>query len=772
MRLNRKQKLLCILVIVFLLAVTAIVLVVVLTGRTGSTKSPAPSPTSLNRFTERDWFSGKFSPRYSAARWLSDTEYLERDGRNALIRSLETNRSTLLIPYPVLRNLSASVWSFSADRQWALLTTNYQKNYRHSFSADFYGYNVHTGQVVRFVGPDENKRVQLVVWGNTGSVVAFVQSNNIFYQGCANCTRHTLTTNGETNKIYNGVPDWVYEEDVYGTNFAMWFSPDDSYLGYGEFNDTLVTWFSYIYYGPNKDAYTEVKKLAYPKPGYNNPQVKAMLVNLTALPNVTINEISPPSELETVDRYFTNMGWVDNSRVLVSWANRIQNISIRMICDVTTMGCQENRRQAVTNGWVSSSTYLGKHWISKDASYYLTLFPFAQGVHGKFTHLAKVTLPSDKPGVITNLTHGTWDVMEITGFDPDNEIVYFSSSETSPRDSHIYSISLKTAKKTCLSCSLAWSQSGRCKYFVALFSEKASWYNLICYGPGAPISSRHSTKGFPSSVLEDNQKLLEHLTELALPKRRDFKFNSGGYEIEAQEILPPNFDENKKYAVLFDVYGGPASQKVVNTFSLSFNEYLVSNFDIIIVKLDARGTRNRGERFKHAVYKKLGEYEAEDTINAGKYMQAKPYVDKNKLAIWGWSYGGYLTTYVLSKNTSVFKVGMAVAPVTDWHYYDTAYTERYMGLLPQDKEGYEYTSLLSRAKQFANVSYLIVHGSADDNVHYQHTAQMVKALAKANIKFRVQYYTDKAHSIRGLSGHLYGLLTRFLTTKLDIAKNP
>lgn len=269
-----------------------------------------------------------------------------------------------------------------------------------------------------------------------------------------------------------------------------------------------------------------------------------------------------------------------------------------------------------------------------------------------------------------------------------------------------------------------------------------------------------------------NEGLQKKLSELSTPKRRNFVIPAGEYELLATEFLPPDFDETKKYAVLFDVYGGPGSQKVIESFSSAFSwiAYLVSNFDVIVVTVDGRGTGSRGERFKQSVYKLLGEYEAQDVIAAGRFMQKKPYVDPKRLSVWGWSFGGFLTTYVLSKNTGVFNCGIAVAPVTDWRYYDSAYTERYMGLPEDNSNGYKDTSLLSRAANFSNVDFLIIHGSGDDNVHYQHTAQMVKALTEAEVKFRVQYYTDKAHGINGLHTrrHLFRLMTNFLVRSLRL----
>ncbi|XP_044171108.1 probable dipeptidyl-aminopeptidase B isoform X7 [Acropora millepora] len=215
--------------------------------------------------------------------------------------------------------------------------------------------------------------------------------------------------------------------------------------------------------------------------------------------------------------------------------------------------------------------------------------------------------------------------------------------------------------------------------------------------------------------IEYNEDLRERLAELSRPKVEQYTVRAGSYDLHVKEYRPPNFDVSKKYAVLFSVYGGPGSQKVTDTYGYGFESgYLVSNFDLVVVNLDARGTCCRGERFKHAVYKQIGKAEAEDTIAVAKYVASKPYVDENKIAIWGWSYGGFLTSYVLGQNSNVFKVGMAVAPVTDWRYYDSIYTERYM-LTPQENhEGYEISSVLPLANNFKNESFLVVHGTGDE----------------------------------------------------------
>ncbi|RMX38942.1 hypothetical protein pdam_00016432, partial [Pocillopora damicornis] len=595
-------------------------------------------------------------------------------------------------------NFNVSNYWISSNGKWVLLASNKRKLYRRSFFADYYVYNFEKGSTFRVIPPDPNKQIQLAIWGNNDTSIGFVQDNNIYWLDKIGGTVHTITDNGKENELFNGVPDW----DVTSTNVAMWFSPDGRYLAYAQSNDTQIKWFSYLWYGKYSDMYTTVKKIAYPKPGSPNPVVKIKMVDLNKLPSKKSQvpntmDLNPPAD-------FTNV---------------VQDTSIASICDAPSGNCAENQRTQVTNGWVDTKTYLPPNpWFSKDGSYYVTLIPSPQGNGGSFIHLAQVMVTPSGKDNITFLTFGTWEVVKILAFKKDTETV-------------VQKHRLETGIFT----------DGDCKYFAASFSLEASWYILTCYGPNVPRVTLHKTNSSTwYKDLEMNRALEKKMSELATPKRRNFKIPAGKYDLLATEFLPPNFDENKKYAVHFEVYGGPGSQRVTELFfkQLGWIAYLVSNFDIIVVMVDGRGTGNRGESFKQAVYKLLGEYEAQDVITAGRYMQEKKYVDPKKLSVWGWSFGGFLTSYVLSKNSGVFKCGIAVAPVTDWRYYDSAYTERYMGVPKDNEAGYRNTSLLSRAAQFSNVDYLIIHGAADDNVHYQHTAQMVRALTEAEVKFRVQ----------------------------------
>ncbi|CAH3152488.1 unnamed protein product [Pocillopora meandrina] len=767
------------LIVVSVLVGVAMILAITLSGKP-RTKGDGGSETLKKKFGFDDIFNSYYSYSTFPVRWKTDDVYIRYSGGNLTETNLLRNDTVPFSDFKkILDNFNVSNYWISSNGKWVLLASNKRKLYRRSFFADYYVHNFEKGSTFRVIPPDPNKQIQLAIWGNNDTSIGFVQDNNIYWLDKIGGTVHTITDNGKENELFNGVPDWVYEEDVTSTNVAMWFSPDGRYLTYAQSNDTQVKWFSYLWYGKYSDMYTTVKKIAYPKPGSPNPVVKIKMVDLNKLPSNKSQvpdtmDLNPPADFTNVEHYYTNVGWASNNKVLVWWLNRVQDTSIASICDAPSGNCTENQRTQVTNGWVDTKTYLPPNpWFSKDGSYYVTLIPSPQGNDGSFIHMAKVMVTPSGKDNINFLTFGTWEVVKILAFKKDTETVYFQSAETSPRDRHIYSVNVKTKEKKCLSCSLPWAENGDCKYFSASFSLEASWYILTCYGPNVPRVTLHKTNSSTwYKDLEMNRALEKKMSELATPKRRNFKIPAGKYDLLATEFLPPNFDENKKYAVHFEVYGGPGSQRVTELFlrQVGWIAYLVSNFDIIVVMVDGRGTGNRGESFKQAVYKLLGEYEAQDVITAGRYMQEKKYVDPKKLSVWGWSFGGFLTSYVLSKNSGVFKCGIAVAPVTDWRYYDSAYTERYMGVPKDNEAGYRNTSLLNRAAQFSNVDYLIIHGAADDNVHYQHTAQMVRALTEAEVKFRVQYYTDKDHGIVGFHTrrHLYRLMTNFLTRSLGL----
>lgn len=775
-RLNRKS-----LVIFFGVTVLAAAIVICTVMATLYSGKGGPFSRRLarnsRRFTFDDIFNGRFFPQGYTCTWVSDSEYITPKKEGLVLINLTKNESSVLLDAAEEGSLEMETHWFSPDGKYILYTKKQKQQYRYSFWAEYYIYDIQrmsSRQLKPGLQGEDPSKIQYATWGQgSRNNLVFVYRNDIFYLDSPSESVVRLTDSGVEHKIFNGVPDWVYQEEVLNSNHALWFSPDSRFLAYIQFNDSSVTWYQFPWYGDRKNAYTSIRKIAYPKPGYPNPTVKVFVVDLQAQKMI---ELPEPTAFKNIDHYAVNVGWISNKAVSVTWLNRDQNEAIFHVCTHNYAGgshflCKENSQLKVYGGWVDDR--YNTPMASLDGSYYITLWPFPQSSYGNFIHIAKLKTHPQGEQTPEAITKGRWEVLSVLAHDDINEVVYFKGTRESPTQSHIYSVQIKTKEVSCLTCDISTLIPGnKCTYYDASFSKKGSWYLLSCKGPKYPEITLRSTTKHKVIPIEDNKALRERLDEVDLPKIKNYQVKVGGYDIYVKEYRPPNFDEGKRYGVLFSVYGGPNSQKVTDTYGFSFDSgYLVSNFDVIVVNLDARGSCCRGERFKHAVYKQLGKAEAEDTIAVARYIADKPYVDKSKIAIWGWSYGGFMASYVLGQNSGVFSVGMAVAPVTDWRYYDSIYTERYMLTPQQNLNGYEISSVLPLAKNFKNGSFLVVHGTGDDNVHFQNTAQLVAALTKAGVKYQVQFYPDKNHGLYGdgTRNHNYHHLTSFLTEKLSLS---
>ncbi|KAJ7388938.1 hypothetical protein OS493_034866 [Desmophyllum pertusum] len=480
------------------------------------------------------------------------------------------------------RDFNVSSYWMSPDENGVLLASNKRScTADRSLQITMCTY-LENGSTFRVKPPNPNKQIQLALWGNKGTSIGFVQDiTSIGWTQLEATLILSLTMEKKTSYL-TAFPDWVYEGEVSRDLFRLapeitfilfrfslesilflttWPSTgccddkfshvvfsDGRYLVYAQSNDTQVKWFSYMWYGKNTDIYTTVKRIAYPKPGSPNPVVKVIMVDLEHLPLDTskvpnTTDLKPPVEFKDIN-------------VLVWWLNRIQDTSIASICNASSGICTENQKLQVTNGWVNTKSYLPPSpWFAKDGSYYLTLVPSPQGEQGNFIHLAKVMVPSAGKDD-TTLPH-LWYVGSKSRFWRSIKTAkqcIFKVTETSPRDRHIYSVNVKTKDKKCLTCSLPWAKvNGDCKYFAASFSFDASWYILNCYGPNVPRSTLHKTGSTWYKELQMNKGLVKKMSELSAPKRRNLMIHAGKYDLTATEFLPPNFDENKKYAVHFEV---------------------------------------------------------------------------------------------------------------------------------------------------------------------------------------------------------------------------
>ncbi|XP_032222302.2 prolyl endopeptidase FAP isoform X1 [Nematostella vectensis] len=756
---------------VTVVAVAVIVVAVLVSLYSGGVTIPGSrSRRASGKFTLDDVFSGKYQPKFPSVKWLSDDTYRSfGPGGSIITTEAFSGAQTEVVSAKSLEALGGEGYTLSPDKTMLFFAKNKTMEYRYSSFADYFVYDIAKNKYEKIV-TSGGVQIQHVRWAPDRNALVYVVENDMHYIDDVRLPlpeAHRLTNDGDRLRIFNGVPDWVYQEEVLNTDYAMYFSPDSKYLAYMQFNDTRVKDYVYPWYGSAKNIYPSQRKIAYPKPGTPNPTVRVKVIDLTRITKGLLPpaaELPVPAGFDKIEHYVVNVGWTTTNKFTVQWLNRFQNHSQTDICSVDAggMNCIKGHEEQVKGGWVDDkyTTPL----FTKDESAYVILYPFTQGENGAFIHLALVQLGL-KDHSIRALTSGAWEVTKILGFDKENGIVYFESTETGPTQRHIYSFELASNTKKSLTKDLA------CNYFKADFSKDAGWCVLTCQGPDVPWTNLRNSKTGAARALENNDKLKKELQTLGHARTDFIKVRSGTNDINVKLVFPPNFDPSKKYAVLFSVYGGPGTQNVLEAWQLGYEAgYLVRNFDLIMAYVDARGTMGRGNKFKHAVYRDLGRNEAEDTIAVAKFLKSKSYVAKDKIAIWGWSYGGYLTSYIIGQNSGAFNLGMAVAPVADWRYYDSIYTERYMGLPKENSKGYEDSSVLPLIKNFKDVSYLIVHGTGDDNVHFQNSAQIVKKLTLEEIDYRVQYYPDRNHGITDYHAkhHLFKLLTRFLDTKLRL----
>uniref|UniRef100_A0A8C8A484 Dipeptidyl-peptidase 4 n=1 Tax=Oryzias sinensis TaxID=183150 RepID=A0A8C8A484_9TELE len=542
---------------------------------------------------------------------------------------------------------------------------------------------------------------------------AYVWENNVYIKTSPESPSQQVTFS-KHNDVYNGIPDWVYEEEMFSSNHALWWSPGGKYVAYAEFNDTEVHTIEYSWYGDSQ--YPSTVLIPYPKAGTPNPVVKLFVVDSE---NVTKTaEVLAPDP----DHYLATVTWATDNRLAVQWLKRVQNHLILQIYN-----------------------FSGSSWD-----------PVEVNSSKLFSPSEPVFAADANSYYLVAVTSGQWEVIDILKVTEDS--VYFSSNEKDGRPGGRNVYKLTGGSKTCLTCTLP----AHCEYNSASFSHNASFYLLSCNGK---LTFMKSICFFIKVVknLEENNAFRNETSKISMPTVRQGTIKVDKYNLWYTMLLPPGFDESKTYPLLIDVYAGPCSQKVDLRYRVGWSTYLASTEKIIVASFDGRGSGYQGDELMHEIYKRLGTYEVEDQITAAREFVKMGFIDKNRIAIWGWSYGGYVTSMVLGSGSGVFKCGMAVAPVSKWTYYDSIYTERYMMQPSENPKGYANSTVTARAKNFHSVQYLLVHGTADDNVHFQQAAEISEALVDEQVDFEAMWYTDKDHGLSGsANSHVYTHLSHFL----------
>lgn len=721
--------------------ITIITVAAIYLNKPGATKRP---------FTLEDYFNDTIRWRSYNLYWISDKEYLHktRDG-NVYLHNAETREKSLYLSNSTFAEVDAADYLLSGDNKYIAFESNYTKKWRYSYTAS---YSIFNRQTSTFISVNLPPVVQYFTWAQNGNKFAYVSDFNIFITSNVTAEPVQVTHNGKKNEILNGVPDWIYEEEVFASNGAIWWSPNGNYLAYAEFNDTEVHKLEYSWYG--SEQYPETVAIPYPKAGSTITKVKLYVMD-TANPSHRIQVVAPAS-VKSDDHILCSVNWVTDERIAVQWLTRKQNYVVVQIYDFDGSNWMEKQKfeQTSKTGWVGHYVPLPLFFAEDKLSFYKVM----SDAHG-YKHIHYV-----KDGKATPITSGKWEVVYISKLTKD--AIYYVSNEYKgiavKRNIYKTTIGSSPSAPQCLTCEL---YEDRCQYNSGYFSFDASYYRMDCYGPGLPLYTLRNNRGSGEeiSVLEDNKELENVLSEFQMPTMQYGTFKVAGFDLWYQMMLPPDFKKTKKYPLLIDVYGGPCSQTVSYRFKLNWGTYLSSTYGIIYASFDGRGTGYQGDEIMHSIYRRLGTFEVEDQLTAARKFTDMGFIDKDRIAIWGWSYGGYISSMALGAGTGLFKCGIAVAPVAKWEYYDAVYTERYMGKPSENSDSYKNSTVTGRAKNFKTVDYLLIHGTADDNVHFQQAAQISKALVDEQVDFEAMWYTDRGHSLRGSAyHHVYTHMSHFL----------
>ncbi|KAL4893823.1 putative dipeptidyl peptidase 4 [Aspergillus ambiguus] len=712
-----------------------------------------PAGSGIQRLTFNETAVDEvISPSTIALKWIAtdgDGEYVHKDKDGSLkVESIVTNQSQTLIPSERVPKDSYSYW-ISPDLSSVLWATNHTKQYRHSYFANYYVQDVASFQTTPLVA-DQHGDVQYAAWSTTGDSIAFVRGNNLFIW--ANGTATPITNDGGPD-MFHGVPDWIYEEEIVGNRHTMWFSPDAKYLAFLSFNETGVPTYTVPYYMDNKKMapqYPRQSEIRYPKVSQTNPQVKLNIVRFSDnnLRTIPIHAFDP-SEL-----IIGEVTWITDthSTLAVKVFNRVQDKQKVVAVDVITGSTRVIQERDGTDGWLDntlSMRYIGSLGASSD-SYYVDLSD-----HSGWAHLYRFPISGGDP---IPLTQGGWEVSSIVNVDTKRQLIYYLSTQHHSTERHLYSVSYNTFEITPLVDDTVPA------YWSASFSSDSNFYLLTYEGPDVPYQELRSVdRETPLHTVTSNADVIAKLKGYALPNISYFELAlPSGETLNVMQRLPVGFSPAKKYPILFTPYGGPGAQEVSKKWqSLGFNAYIASDPELEYVTwtVDNRGTGYKGRQFRCQVTQQLGRLEAEDQVFAAREAAKIPWVDADHIAIWGWSFGGYLTGKVLETSSGAFSLGLLTAPVSDWRFYDSMYTERYMKTLSTNAEGYN-ASAIRRTAGFKNVSggFLIQHGTGDDNVHFQNSAALVDLLVGEGIspeRMAVQWFTDSDHSIRYNGGRVF-----------------
>ncbi|OJJ21448.1 S9 family peptidase [marine bacterium AO1-C] len=708
---------------------------------------PASDLTAQNKVVSvNDIWQYKFYARgVRGVNWMKDGRYYTTS-RNNQIKKYDIKTRKAVATLFDGSSIRFNSYALSSKEDKLLLATKTESIYRRSSKSFYYVYDIKTKSLNKLSNAP-GKQMH-ATFSPDGNKVAFVRDNNMYVVDLASKKETQITSDGKWNHVINGNADWVYEEELSFSKAFFW-SPDSKKIAFYKFNESKVKEYNMQLWAGQRQPYAIDYRFKYPKAGEDNSVIEILVYDVASgkIRNMDIGTEK--------DIYIARLKWTKNPGLLsIRRLNRLQNKLELLHGDVTTGKTKviltEESNTYVDVEFTDDLTYLnnGKEFI------------FTSEKDG-FKHIYLYTMGGK---LVRQITKGDWEVREFEGVDEKRKLLYFTSTEASPLGRQLYRIDIKGRKKTRLTQDKGTHRinfSPDFKYYLDTYSSASM---------PTRVTLHEAPSGKNLGTLEDNASLKARLKDYKINYKEFFKFKtSENVELNGWMIKPFNFDKNKKYPVLMFVYGGPGSQQVTNRWDFGnfFWYQMLANEGYMIACVDNRGTGGRGRAFKHVTYKQLGYYETADQIEAAKYLAKLPYVDDKRIGIWGWSYGGYMSSLCIMKGADVFKTAIAVAPVTTWRFYDTIYTERFLQRPQDNADGYDKNSPLNHVAKLRG-NYLLIHGTGDDNVHFQNSVELQNALIRAGKQFQSFYYPNRAHGINSGNArpHLYNMMTNFLLKNL------
>ncbi|MBA2746373.1 MAG: S9 family peptidase [Flavisolibacter sp.] len=679
-----------------------------------------------------------------------DDLYKKGTFRNAFVPGFaEEDNSGLFNPQDIKdetgKVMKSADYMVSADKKRIIFFTGREPIYRHSSRSTAHIYDVATKKLV----PLNKGKILHPGFSPDGNTIAYVFDNNLYLYDVASGISKAITTDGKWNFIINGNADWVYEEEFSFTKAYQW-SPKGNYLAYYKFDETRVKEYNMTIYD---DSYNKDYRYKYPKAGDSNSTVTIHIYDLKTGNTAKAN-------FEQGDIYIPRIKWTqDDNKLVVFWMNRLQNHLKLLLTDAktgaaTTMYEEQNKYYVdINDDW----------WFLNDGKH----FVFGSEMNGWY----RLYLYSIEGKRKTELTKHQNDIASVNGVDEKNRLVYYTLAYPTPMDRNLFVTDFDGKNTRQLT-------SGSGFHRIEMNADHTKFYDYYSniHTPQTVTlydirKNKNVVTAIQNKIVNDNSALKTVIADYALSKPEFIRVpNTKGDTLNGWMLKPPNFNAHKKYPVLFVNYGGPGSQQVANRFgAVNFWHQMMAQKGFILVSVDNTGTGYRGEEFKKKTYLRLGQLEIEDQIDAAKWLRKMSFVDGNNIGHWGHSFGGFMSSLAVTKGADVFTAGVAVAPVTSWRYYDNIYTERFMRTPQENPKGYDETAPINFVKDIRG-KYLLVHGSADDNVHFQNSVQMVTALVKANVDFETMYYPNKNHGISGMadntSYHLWSKVTNWILQNL------